>query len=239
MPASAAGALALELLLKIEEIRRKSPYIQGRLSGQLKRNAQKISEIVVSLVSKAETAHDPLLLQKKNRDLIQQVSVMKVIQEGNKRKLEEATSYIEKLRTYKIPSGPADRGFNMEGRTEDLMEVNIEDETTQTNKVDNDVVWRPLIRGIFHPIPLHEKAKVLEDKDGRIRELQRQIDELGDVRYKLRKTPSARTSLTKMWRRRKLEKQNKRETKRKRVGYVVALVKTGNRIESCRRISAG
>lgn len=48
MAASAAGALAIEWLSEIEDVRYKSSSMQGRLSGILKRNVIKLKEIVRS-----------------------------------------------------------------------------------------------------------------------------------------------------------------------------------------------
>lgn len=85
MAATAVGALALEWLEEIEDIRSKTSNMQGRLSGHLKKNVLKLKEIVQSLVGKAEAAGDPLFLKMRNSELSQQLSEARTMCEKSKK----------------------------------------------------------------------------------------------------------------------------------------------------------
>lgn len=97
MAASAAVALAIEWLMKVQEIRSKSSNMQGKLSGHLKRNVQKLKEIVRFLVGKAEAVGDTLYLRMRNSELSQQLTEVKTMCEKNKKELKEANKRIKEL----------------------------------------------------------------------------------------------------------------------------------------------
>lgn len=97
MAASAAGALALDWLTEVEEIRKKTTNMQGRLSGQMKRNVLKLKEVVLSLVGKAEAAGDPLFLKMRNSELTQQLAETKSKWERSKKDLDEANKRLKVL----------------------------------------------------------------------------------------------------------------------------------------------
>lgn len=98
MAASAAGALALEWVAEAEEIRLKSPNIQGKFSGHLKRNFKKLHEIIRSLVGKADAAGDPLFLRMRNGELTQ-LSESKAANKSSREELTEANKRIKELQT--------------------------------------------------------------------------------------------------------------------------------------------
>lgn len=69
LSAPAIGAVCVEWLNDIEEIRRRSSNIQGKLSGQLKIRVVKVKEAVMALVTKAEAVGDPVFLRMRNNEV--------------------------------------------------------------------------------------------------------------------------------------------------------------------------
>lgn len=66
---SALGAQAITLTLEIEEIRRKSPNIQGKLSGAMRVKLKKIEEAISIMISRVEDRGNPLYLRVQNKEL--------------------------------------------------------------------------------------------------------------------------------------------------------------------------
>lgn len=66
---SALGAQAITLTLEVEEIRRRSPNIQGKLSGAMKIKLKKIKEAISIMVSRVEDTGDPQYLRVMTKEL--------------------------------------------------------------------------------------------------------------------------------------------------------------------------
>lgn len=197
MAASAAGALAMEWLVEIEEIRSKSTSMQGRLSGHLKENVSKLKEMVCTLVGKAEAVGDPLYLRMRNSELSQQLTELRAMCERNKRELEEANKRIKELQSKdgflgskrKIETEERkekDKRRNETGKERDdgMMEVEMISESNR----EGDTVWRPPLRGVSTSVPASKRSsQALENKTVREKALSLQISELVKLRSEIRR----------------------------------------------------
>lgn len=95
LAASAAGALAFELLAEIEVARFKTSNVQGRLSGLQNKNVIKLREITHSLVYRAEAVGDPLYLKMRSNELSKQLAEAIAKVESQKKELRTANKLLK------------------------------------------------------------------------------------------------------------------------------------------------
>lgn len=89
MTASDISAQALVYISDIELIRVKSGRLQSGLSGELRKRASCLEEMVRALQAKAESNEDPTLLQNRIKELLKEVRTYKREEEKKRREMSE------------------------------------------------------------------------------------------------------------------------------------------------------
>lgn len=191
--------------------------MQGRLSGQMKRNVGKLKEVVQTLVGNAEAVDDPLYLRMRNNEITRQLKELKEVCENNKRDLEEANRRIKEQqerdrtaeknrKTMETGNGRSEvkEREKKKGTRRDKEMGREEDEREETGRErgldrkmewkdadgEEDMIWRLSLGGVSIPIPaprFGDLSEIPVDKKEREKVLSRQIAELVRLRREVRK----------------------------------------------------
>ncbi|XP_070169691.1 uncharacterized protein PF3D7_1120000-like [Polyergus mexicanus] len=98
MGATNVGALGLDCLERIENMRARSKNLQGGISGRMRRDLERAKEVINTLIFKSEASGDPAYLKIKNRELTAEIEKLKLKDILRERELEEMRAIIEELR---------------------------------------------------------------------------------------------------------------------------------------------
>lgn len=98
MTASDLSAQALEFIGDIETIRTKCGRLQGGLSGELKKRATCLEEMIRALQYKAESRGDPEFLRSKINELLEKIRRNKKDEERRNREVSELREIIKDSR---------------------------------------------------------------------------------------------------------------------------------------------
>ncbi|XP_070162483.1 putative autophagy-related protein 11 [Polyergus mexicanus] len=98
MGATNVGALGLDCLERIENMRARSKNLQGGISGRMRRDLERAKEVINTLIFKSEASGDPAYLKIKNIELTAEIEKLKLKDILRERELEEMRAIVEELR---------------------------------------------------------------------------------------------------------------------------------------------
>lgn len=98
MTASDISAQALEYISDIELIRVKNGRLQGGLSGELRKRASCLEDMIRAFQAKVESNGDPTLLKHKMGELLDEIRAYKKEEEKRKREMSELREIIRDLK---------------------------------------------------------------------------------------------------------------------------------------------
>lgn len=97
MGAVDVGALGLESLERVDNMRTKSKNLQGGVSGRMKKELEKAKGVMNTLIYKSEAIGDPTFLKLKNKELTTQIQGLKLKEVLQNKEIEKLQNLIEDL----------------------------------------------------------------------------------------------------------------------------------------------
>lgn len=98
MVATNVGALGLDCLERVENMRARSKNLQGGISGKMRRDLERAKEVINTLIFKSEAFGEPAYLKIKNRELSAEIEKLKLKDILREKESEEMRTIVEELR---------------------------------------------------------------------------------------------------------------------------------------------
>lgn len=96
--ATNVGALGIDCLTNIEQMRAKCKNIPGGISGKMKKELERAKEMINTLIEKSEATGDPTFLKLKNKELNTQIEKYKKKEILRNKEMKELRDLVEELK---------------------------------------------------------------------------------------------------------------------------------------------
>lgn len=207
MSVAALGALALDWLSELDDIRikagmkkgsgveEKGKGLQGRMSGQMKAKIIELKDIVRSLTSRALVSGDIPFLRNKKEELRIQLKEKEEKSKEKERKIQGMERTLREVRERKEEEEEVNRESyeeNIRERNKIRRKIYLRDEESREDVEESEVVLRPSIGGkrtaISAPVKfLKKKEEINREKAKRKAEVNLQIKALVELRKNIRR----------------------------------------------------
>jgi len=98
MDVTTVGALGIDYLKDVERMRSKSRNIQGGISGKMRNNLQKATDVINTLIYKVASTGDPAKLKIDNRALMEEIEKLKLQEILRKKEMDEMRIMMNALK---------------------------------------------------------------------------------------------------------------------------------------------